>query len=574
MPDLPVPRSRLSRLLAPRSIAVVGGGMWGRQVVEQCAGFDGPVWPVHPTRDAIAGRACVASVDALPEAPDAVFIAVNREATIETVAALSAMGAGGAVCFASGFAEAEGEVDGGRAAQARLLTAAGEMPVLGPNCYGLVNAVDGAVLWPDQHGMPRVASGVAVLTQSSNMLLNLTMQRRGLPLAYAVAGGNQAQTGIADVAKGLLEDPRVTAIGLHVEGVDDPAAYQALAAAARAARKPVVAIRVGRSEAAQAATLSHTASLAGSTAAAEAFFARLGIPLVHSLPAFLAALTLAHVHGALPSDRIAAMSCSGGEASLVADTALSHGVSFPPLGAPTRAALAEALGPRVHLANPLDYHTYVWGDAAAMARVYAAMLGGAQDLTHLVLDLPHDGRCDPSGWDCALEGLRVAVAETGARAAVVASLPDCLPEPIAVALIADGIAPLAGIDEALAATAAMAEIGRAWEAPAPASLLTAPEPGPLHLIDEAAAKAVLGQFGLPIPPNARAATPEEAATAAERLGFPVALKALGHAHKTEAGALRLGLQDPQAVMQAAAAMPAPGGYLVERMVEGAVAELI
>ncbi|MEO0994657.1 MAG: acetate--CoA ligase family protein, partial [Pseudomonadota bacterium] len=305
-----------------------------------------------------------------------------------------------------------------------------------------------------------------------------------------------------------------------------------------------------------------------------AFFARLGIPLVHSLPGFLAALTLAHVHGVLPSDRIAAMSCSGGEASLVADTALSHRVRFPALEAPTRAALAEALGPRVHLANPLDYHTYVWGDAAAMARVYAAMLGGAQDLTHLVLDLPHDGRCDPSGWDCALEGLRVAVAETGARATVVASLPDCLPEPIAEALIADGIAPLAGIDEALAATAAMAEIGRAWAAPAPAPLLTAPEPGPLRLIDEAAAKAQLAAFGLPVPPNARAATPEEAATAAERLGFPVALKALGHAHKTEAGALRLGLQDPQAVMQAAAAMPAPGGYLVERMVEDVVAELI
>ncbi|MEM9145657.1 MAG: acetate--CoA ligase family protein [Pseudomonadota bacterium] len=575
------PRSRLARLLAPRSVAVIGGGTWGRQVVEQCArlGFPGPVWPVHPTRDRMAGYDCVPSVSALPAPPDAVFVAVNREATIAAVSELSAMGAGGAVCFASGFAEAEGEMADGRAAQARLVAAAGAMPVLGPNCYGLVNALDGAVLWPDQHGMPRVPRGVAILAQSSNMLLNLTMQRRGLPLAYAIAGGNQAQIGIAELAAELLADPRVTAIGLHIEGVSDPAAFEALSTAARAAGKPVVALRIGRSEAARAAAVSHTASLAGSTAAAEAFFARLGMPLVRSLPAFLAALTLAHVHGALPGDgvaQIAAMSCSGGEASLVADTALGHRVAFPPLDPPTRAALAEALGPRVHLANPLDYHTYVWGDAAAMERVFAAMLGGPQDLSLLVLDLPHEARCDPSGWDCALEAIRGAVSRTGARTAVMASLPDAMPEPVAAALVADGIAPLAGFDEAMAAAAAMAEVGAAGQRPPPQPLLRMRAdalPG-LLLIDEAAAKARLAEAGVTIPSHACADTADAAVEAAESIGYPVALKALGHAHKTEMGALRLGLTDRSSVQMAAKAMPSPGRYLIEQMIDGTVAELL
>ncbi|MEM9141034.1 MAG: CoA-binding protein, partial [Pseudomonadota bacterium] len=246
----------LSRLLRPKSIAVVGGG-WGLAVVEQCQkmAFDGAVWPVHPTRDQIHGLPCYRSVDALPEAPDAVFVGVNRHATIETVRALAARGAGGAVCFASGFAEAEDDRAAGADLQAALLAAAGDMPILGPNCYGLINYVDGALLWPDQHGGARVDGGVALLTQSSNMLINLTMQRRSLPVAYCLTAGNQAQTGLAEIGLAMLEDPRVSALGLHIEGVGDVRAFEAMAMRARALGKPIVAMKVGRSEQAQAATI-------------------------------------------------------------------------------------------------------------------------------------------------------------------------------------------------------------------------------------------------------------------------------------------------------------------------------
>ena len=152
------------------------------------------------------------------------------------------MGAGGAICFASGFAEAEDDRAAGTDLQAALIEAAGEMPVIGPNCYGLINYLDGALLWPDQHGGARTDSGVAVLTQSSNLLINLTMQRRGLPLAYALTAGNQAQIGLAEMAMAVMEDPRVTAIGLHIEGVGDIRAFEAMAARARVLKKPVVAI--------------------------------------------------------------------------------------------------------------------------------------------------------------------------------------------------------------------------------------------------------------------------------------------------------------------------------------------
>ena len=483
----------LSRLFRPRSIAVIGGGAWGPAVVEQCLkmGFAGEIWPVHPTRAEMHGVPCHGGVDDLPGAPDATFVGVNRHLTIPAVRALAARGAGGAVCFASGFAEAAGETgdgetgdgetdDGetgdnktaeGASLQARLVEAAGQMPVLGPNCYGLINYLDGALLWPDQHGGLRVERGVALIAQSSNILINLTMQRRGLPLAYCVAAGNQAQTGLAEMAMAVMEDPRVTAIGLHIEGVGDVRAFEAMAARARALKKPVVALRLGRSEQARAATVSHTASLTGADAVGHALLRRLGIATVASLPELLESLKLLHVHGPLPGRELCSLSCSGGEAALVADTAVGRGVRFRPLAADERGRVAATLGPMVSVANPLDYHTFIWNDRARMAETYSAMLACGFDLSLLILDFPRDDRCSPAAWECAVDAIVDAAGRTGARSAVVASLPEGMPEARAAQFLAAGIAPMCGLDETLAAAEASAGIAEAWARPSPAPVL-------------------------------------------------------------------------------------------------------
>ena len=172
--------------------------------------------------------------------------------------------------------------------------------MIGPNCYGLINYADGALLWPDQHGGVRLAAGtrgVGIITQSSNIACNLTMQKRGLPVAFLMTAGNQAQTGLSEMALGLIEDDRVSALGLHIEGFDSVGGFERLAARARELRKPIVAMKVGRSEQARAATISHTASLAGSDAASDAFLKRLGIARVDSIPSFLKSLMLLHAVG-------------------------------------------------------------------------------------------------------------------------------------------------------------------------------------------------------------------------------------------------------------------------------------
>ena len=310
--------SDLSRLLRPKSIAVVGGS-WGRNVVEQCVRmqFDGDIWPVHPKLDEVHGYPCYRRIEDLPSAPDATFIGVNRHLTIDIVKHLAASGAGGVVCFASGFSEAAAEDDTGVALQSQLLQAAEGLPVIGPNCYGLINYLDGALLWPDQHGGKRVQSGVAIITQSSNIAINMTMQRRGLSIAYVMTAGNQAKVSLAEMASALLDDERVTAIGLHIEGFGDIAGLQKLADKARRQGVGIVVIKAGKTEQSQSAMVSHTNSLSGSDASASALIERLGFARVNSIPSFLETLKLLHSCGPLQSNAIASMSCSGGEASLI-----------------------------------------------------------------------------------------------------------------------------------------------------------------------------------------------------------------------------------------------------------------
>ncbi|SNS78878.1 acetate--CoA ligase family protein [Antarctobacter heliothermus] len=580
----------LSRLLHPRSIAVIGGGAWCENVIREGRkmGFDGPVWPVHPRRDEVGGLPAFARIEDLPEAPDAVFIGINREATVAAVRVLSARGAGGAICFASGFAEARAELADGADLQAALSAAAGDMPVLGPNCYGFLNALDRVALWPDQHGMVPVERGVAILSQSSNVALNLTMQRRGLPIGFLGTVGNQAQVDLSALGMALLEDDRITALGLYIEGIKDVRGFEALAARARNLGKRIVALKLGASEQAGAAAVSHTASLTGNDAGARAFLRRIGVAQVTSLSALLEVLKILHVAGPLRSNRVVSASCSGGEASLMADTGLGYDVEFPPLGAAQREGLRAALGAKVALANPLDYHTYIWGDVAAMRACFGAMIEGADlGLGVVVLDFPRGDRCSVADWDLVIEAL--AGLGSSVPMAILSSLVETLPEAVAERLVALGIVPLCDVPSALEAVAAAAFLGRdvaAWPVllesgegalpPSPA----APPPGYFRpeeahggVLSEGAAKQALARAGVRVPGLEQVATPAAAGQAAARIGFPVVVKGEGFAHKSEAGAVRLNLMSVAEVEEAAGGMGA-SGYLVEEMVAGAVVELL
>ncbi len=551
----------LSRLLRPRSIAVMGS-VWAENVIAQCQkmGFAGPVWPVHPSKPEIGGLKSWPGLADLPAAPDATFIGVNRHATVGVVKELATMGAGGAICFASGWTEA-GEPE----LQAQLVASAGAMPILGPNCYGVINYLDGALLWPDQHGGRRVERGVALLSQSSNIVINLTMQTRGLPVAYVACLGNAAQIGLAELAEALLADDRVTAIGMYVEGIDDARALAALAEAARAAGKGIVCVKSGKTEASRTAAASHTAALAGGGAASSAFLRQTGIAEVNTLSELVETLKIFHVHGPQVGRRLCSLSCSGGEAGLVSDLAQPFALDFPPPSDAQRQRLGEILGPIVTIANPLDYHTFIWGDGPRTTDVFTTMLAG-YDAGIYVIDPPRPDRCDPASFQPALDAIVAAQAATGKPAFPVASLPENFDEARAVEMIGQGIAPLMGLETALGALkAAQTGPGRAGWRPAPA-LPTRKT----RMLDEAEGKALLRAAGVPVPNSASAPTLHALKERAAGLTAPFVLKGLGFAHKTEAGAVRLGLQ----TLDGQAEMPGAAGYLLEEMVTGTVAEIL
>ena len=551
----------MGRLLRPRSIAVLGAG-WAENVITQCRkmGFGGPVWPVHPTKPVIAGLPAFASLVDLPAPPDATFIGVNRYATVGVVRELSALGAGGAVCFASGWREA-----GEQQLQDDLVAAAGAMPILGPNCYGVINYLDGALLWPDQHGGRRVDRGVALLSQSSNIVINLTMQARALPVAYVACLGNAAQVGLAELAGALIADTRVTAIGMYVEGIDDAPAFAALAQAARAAGKGVVCLKSGKTALSRSAAASHTAALAGGGAASSAFLRQAGVAEVRTLAELVETLKIFHTHGPQIGRRICSLSCSGGEAGLVADLAAPLGLDFEPPGDTTRTQLGELLGPIVTIANPLDYHTFIWGDGPRTTAVFTAMLQD-YDAGIYLIDPPRPDRCDPSSFQPALDAIVAAARATGKPAFPVASLPENFAEDRAMALMDLGVTPLMGLETALGAIrAAQTPAGAADWRPAPAL-----PPRATRTLSEAQGKALLAAAGVPVPCSVTATTLAELQVMASALTPPLALKGLGFVHKTEAGAVRLA----QPSLAGQAEMAGATGYLAEEMVAGTVAEVL
>ena len=576
-------KQRLRHLLAPKSIAVFGSRGADFAIRESLAmGFTGPIWSVHPKRDELMGIKCLKSVADLPQAPDAAYVAVNAESAIETVAQLNKMGAGGALLYASGFSELGDELKAvGIERQKRLIEAAGDMPIIGPNCYGVINALDKAVLWPDQHGCQPVEKGVGIITQSGNIGLNMTMQKIGLPIAYMFTMGNQAQVDIATVIDSMLDDPRVTAIGLHIEGISNLAAFDAAARRALSLKIPIVAIKTGRTAAAAKIALSHTSSLTGADSLFDALFTRLGIARVNTVPEFLETLKLLTILGPLAHKNIASMSCSGGEAGMMADLIDGRDIVFGPLTPSQKQATLATFENGEQVDNPLDYQTFMWNKREQMTATFGAHMAANFSATLLILDWPNNATADSEEWDTALLALADASQAGNHKAIVLASMAECMPPHAIEACIDKGMAPMIGMDQCLTALNHAYTIGQAFAAPIPEPLhirnIHAPSNSDTPPLSETRSKHALNQHGLPIPKGETVSSLEQVISAANNLGYPITLKAVGAnlAHKTELGAVKLNLKNQIQVEQAAAELfSLSDTLLAEQMMQGVVAELI
>jgi acetate---CoA ligase (ADP-forming) len=581
-------RENLRRLLRPRHIAMVGGRAIENAIGHARAiGFAGDIWPVHPTRESVAGLRCYPDVASLPQAPDAAFLATPAAVTVEVVDALSQKGAGGAVCFASGFAETGAD---GAALERKLAEAAGDMAMLGPNCTGFSNYLDRvAVSLGSLEPLPGLDRGPAFVAQSGSIGLNASRARRSLDFAYVMSIGNQAVTDMADLIAVLAEDKRVTAIALYIESLKRPGAFLEAVNAARAAGKPVFVLKAGRHALSARMAQSHTAAMLADDNLYDALFARAGAVRVPTLSVLIETLKLISIGGAPRGRRLAVLTCSGAESTLAADAALDAGFELPTPGAKASAAITELLPAFGTPNNPLDYHTQMWGDVTAQVKVFEALLADGYDSATLVMNFPVVANPDATpaynDWRAAVEA--ALQANTGGTPfSVTFSLPEGVPDEERERLAKAGITPLQGFDDAFLALGAardgLASLGR----PAATALAVSSNPqGGRRTCDEWESKQWLSSLGVALPPG-RCVAPEKAGRAAGEIGFPVALKAVSAAlpHKSEAGAVVLGLESAAAVEHATAAMIArlraaavpvtAERMLVEAMAARPVAELI
>jgi acyl-CoA synthetase (NDP forming) len=567
----------LKRLLAPRSLALIGGA-WTDAVLEACRviGYAGEIWRIHPIRESSAAQHYYRSVDELPAAPDAAFVAAPAHDVPDIAAALARRGAGGFVCFASGFSETATD-EGERLTQALIESAAG-LPFFGPNCYGFINFFDRVALWPDQvTGAPR-ERGVALICQSGTLALNLLFNDRSLPIGYLLTVGNQTRLGAEELIELAILDPRVTAIGLYLEGVRDPQRLTQAAARARAAGIPIAVVKSGRTAAASRTVRTHTGALSGADAVFDVFCRQAGIARCESLATLCETLKILHCGGPLGGRRVLAMGASGGDMAMAADTARNLALEFAPIPAPSAALLQQILGERVQVSNPFDFHTHVWFDYPRQRLMFSAAQRAGFDATAFLLDCPPAG-ADDSAYVRVIDEFVAALPGAPTRGVVASSLPESLSPATRERCLAAGVVPLQGQREAFEALDHAAAIGAAWRQCTEVRLLRpGVVPAAAKALSEYEAKQALAAFGVPVPrAQLVASRVEAAAEAAAELGFPVVIKAASATleHKSDLGGVALNIRTPaEAGLAATRLARLADSLLVEEMVGDGVAEIL
>ena len=549
---------KFDRLLRPRSVAIVGAsdkpGALGASVLGNLErqGFAGEIHLVNPKRSEIGGRPCVASVDDLPEGIDVAVLAIPRAGVLDVIRGLARRHVGAAIVFSAGFAEDGPQGLADQQEIARIAAEAG-MVVEGPNCLGLVNFRDRIPLTFIELPEPRAEGDrrVGIVSQSGAMaaVLATTMIAREVPLSCYISTGNEAVSGVEDYLDHLVSDPQTCVVGMIVEHFRKPARFLAAARAARAAGKQVVLLHPGRSVAGAASAATHTGAMAGDYDVMRVHVERAGVLLVDTLEELGDVVELLARYPLPVGEGVGVIAESGAFKAIMLDQAEALRLDLPALGDGDSPALRAALPDFVPVSNPLDVTAQGLVDPGIYGRTIAALATDDRIGAILVTLIQTDTGTSHIKFAAVLDALR---GSPPAKPVIVAGVDEggiILPEDI-TALRAEGVMYLPTAERALRALARVRTAGEGVSgdhAIAAAPLAGLPEPG--ATVPEYRAKELLGARGIAFPPGALTGSVEAAVAAADRLGYPVVLKAQAAAlpHKSDAGGVVIGLTDAQAV---------------------------
>ena len=553
MPTQAAPRLSISQIFAPSRVAVFGASddrsKWGGRIMHYLAlhGFAGEVVPLNPRRDVVQGRKCYARIADAPPI-DVAVIAVPAPSVPQTLRDCAAAGVGSCVIITAGFAEAGPE---GAAAQAELTKIAADtgMRLIGPNCLGLINFRNGMALTSARVlDVERIIPGhIGLLSQSGALMLSVYNRAhdQGIGFSQLVSVGNQADLDICDFFEHMIGDPVTRAICLHIEGLPDGRRLLGLLDAARAAGKPVVVLKTGRSAQGEEAARSHTASLAGAYPIFAAACRQRGAVLVDDPDVMALTADFLLRNGACRGDGIGILSSSGGMNGIVADRMADRGLRLARFSEPTRAALAAVMLPG-HLDNPVDMGTrrQEVGETASIATPITAALAADPDVAVILVPLTTIPNYEQSVTALA-DGIRA-----GGKPTLFVVTPGSVATGVRAIIRERGIRYCDRLDDGLRLLDAwLSYRPHAVPRPDAPKLPTLPALSGAGYLSEPEAKALLAAGGLRVTRERVARSVAEAGDAADAIGYPVALKGVSSriVHKSDAGLVRLDLHDRAAV---------------------------
>ena len=571
----------IQKLLSPRSVAIIGASAdpkktTGRPVAYlQKHGFSGRILPVNPKVESIGELPCYPDIASLPEVPDVAVVLLGAERAHQAVKELSARGCAAAIVLASGYTETGEE---GALRQKQLVEAAGSMRILGPNTIGLVNLTDKIVLSPsgalEMDDFP--VGGIGVVSQSGGILGSLLSRAaaRGIGLSKLISTSNEVDLELADFIDHLAEDPATKVIALYVETVRDPAKFRAACLKAARLGKPVVAFKIGRSEAGAKAAVSHTGAMAGADSMYDALFKQVGVIRAQSFSDLLdipAALTTGRV---LRGKRVAILTSTGGAGTLVSDDLGVAGFDTPAPDEATANALRalQTGGEAVLDRNPIDVTLAGLRPDLLRGAINALLASPSYDA--LVIIVGSSSLAMPELLACAIQDCL-----PNSDKPVMAYVSPHAPE-VGALLTQRGVPAFTAAESCTAALAGMLRV----------QSFVVPEEGtavskhvdigdlPGGSLDEAKAKQLFSRFGVSCAAEKEVGSPAEAEVAARELGDRVVLKILSSeiTHKSDVGGVAVGLSSAtigervasMAVDVKARSGILPDRFLVQEMVSG------
>ena len=586
------PRASITRLLVPRSIAIVGasatpGALGGSLLTNlEHANYAGPIYLINPKRSEIRGRRCLPSIDALPDDVDCAVLAIPRAGVVEAAEACARRKVGALIIYSAGFAESG---ESGRADQERLREIAHRsgMVIEGPNCLGMVNYAAGIPLTfvMTETGAAQPGERVAIVSQSGAMaaVLSVSLQHHGLALSFSISTGNEAASGVEDFVEYLAEENDTRAIAMIVEQFREPRRFLELARRLRAAGKFIVLLHPGRGGAARASAATHTGALAGDYAVMRTLVSHAGVAVVDSLEELTDVCQLVVRCRMLPQGGTAVLAESGAFKAIALDLCEQLEMELPPPEDATANKLRTALPDFIPPANPLDVTAHALVDPDLYRRTLPLLLDDPGYGSLVLSIILTDEKTSDLKFPPILEALRTLRSQ---KPVIFAALDEgARYPPHWIEEIRNLHVPFfPSAERALRALAVVRHMECGSDQPRRVAFeketMIEIYPG---VTPEYRGKQILAQLGIHVPPGALARDGREACAVAGRIGYPVALKASALAHKTDVGGVVLNLQNEEQVLDAwervlgsvGSKQPSVAleGMLVERMVPAGV-ELI